>query len=434
MNSSIDQILNGERVSEAKRIIDQLISHGFIAFLAGGCVRDALLGRRPKDYDVATNATPQSVREVFGASRTLAFGASFGVIGVLPPRQRTSESSPPGSVEPTEVATFRSDGQYSDGRRPDSVQYGTAEEDALRRDFTINGLFYDPIQQQIVDYVGGQADLSAKLLRTIGTAKLRFDEDKLRMLRAVRFATLLDFQIEAETFAQIQQHSSEISFVSAERIGAELRRILTSQNVLQGLELLDRSRLSQTVLPELERIDREKLSCLLSDQVAGESTHSLKTGLDFPVALAAIALCSESPEEFLAGVQLRWRLSTEESRRATSAITHYETVLNSNELPWSVAQPVVVDRDINEILMLAERVGESGSTMDGVRYVRSMMRQSPEELNPPMLITGDDLRIAGMKPGPHFRNILSDVRNAQLDQQVQSVEDAWELIRNRYPS
>ncbi|MEM1067781.1 MAG: CCA tRNA nucleotidyltransferase, partial [Planctomycetota bacterium] len=159
--------------------------------MAGGCVRDALLGRQPKDYDVATDATPDAIREVFGKRKTLAFGASFGVIGVLPAKGGGAQTH-----EPTEVATFRSDGSYSDGRRPDSVHFGDAENDAQRRDFTINGLFYDPLSDQVIDYVGGVDDLKAGLLRTIGNPVERFAEDKLRMLRAVRFATTMALQID----------------------------------------------------------------------------------------------------------------------------------------------------------------------------------------------------------------------------------------------
>ncbi len=204
--------LESSQSREARRIIDALHDAGFVAYLAGGCVRDALLGRQPKDYDVATDATPEAVRDLFGNRHTLAFGASFGVIGVLPPRNDQKQDQPNQNrpLEPTEVATFRSDGNYSDGRRPDSVHFGNAEQDALRRDFTINGLFYDPRNHQVIDYVQGQIDLKQKILRTIGDPVARFGEDKLRMLRAVRFATTLEFRIEAGTLAAIQQHASDI--------------------------------------------------------------------------------------------------------------------------------------------------------------------------------------------------------------------------------
>ena len=228
------ELFDSEASGEAFRVMAKLSDAGFVAYLAGGCVRDALLGRPPKDFDVATNATPESVRDVFGRKRTLAFGASFGVIGVLP--EKSSKQS--NAVLPTEVATFRSDGDYSDGRRPDSVQYGSAEEDALRRDFTINGMFYDPVAAKVIDYVGGQDDLQSGVLRTIGTASHRIDEDKLRMLRAVRFATTLGFAIHDDTRNAIRDHASEIAVVSGERIGTEMRKILKSENVAEGLRKL----------------------------------------------------------------------------------------------------------------------------------------------------------------------------------------------------
>lgn len=240
---------------EALRIIEALTEAGFVAYLAGGCVRDALLGRVPKDFDVATNATPQSVRQVFGRRNTLAFGASFGVIGVLPVDKR----HPAETLEPTEVATFRSDGIYSDGRHPDSVQFGDAKEDALRRDFTINGLFYDPHAEAVIDFVDGQVDLQNGILRTIGESSQRFGEDKLRMLRAIRFATTLGFKIDPATFSGIQRHADEINLVSAERIGGELRFILQAPAAASGLQQIEQSGLGRQILPEFSGVDQHIL-------------------------------------------------------------------------------------------------------------------------------------------------------------------------------
>src|SRR3954470_14577492 len=193
---------------------------GFDALWAGGCVRDELLGLTPKDYDVATSATPDQIRDLFGHRRTLAIGASFGVITVLGPRDA-------GQIE---VATFRTDAAYSDGRHPDSVTFTTAEHDAERRDFTINGLFFDPLAEKVVDYVGGQQDLKAHILRAIGNPRLRLSEDKLRMLRAVRFAATFNFSIESDTLLAIQEMAPQINTVSAERVGSEIRRMLVDSN------------------------------------------------------------------------------------------------------------------------------------------------------------------------------------------------------------
>ncbi len=235
--------------------------------MAGGCVRDALLGKHPKDYDVATDATPDAVRHVFGRSRTLAFGASFGVIGVLPPRhvqpspQQQSGQHP---QQPTEVATFRSDGFYSDGRRPDSVHFGDAKHDALRRDFTINGLFFDPHDDRVIDYVGGQDDLESGILRTIGDPLARFGEDKLRMLRAVRFATTLGFSLESSTLQAILEHADDIRMVSAERVGSEMRRVLLAEPAVTGLRHLMACGLDRAVMPETSQMDLDRAERLLS--------------------------------------------------------------------------------------------------------------------------------------------------------------------------
>ena len=209
-------------------VVEKLQSVGFEALWAGGCVRDQILGIQPQDYDVATNATPDQIRGLFGKNKTLAIGAAFGVITVLGPKTA-------GQVE---VATFRKDGGYSDGRRPDSVEFTDAKEDALRRDFTINGMFIDPTTDQLIDYVNGEDDLSKRIIRAIGTPEDRIQEDKLRMLRAVRFAATYEFEIEPATMLAIQNAATDISVVSGERIGTEMRRMLAHPNRATAISLL----------------------------------------------------------------------------------------------------------------------------------------------------------------------------------------------------
>jgi len=223
----------------AIQIVKQLQAAGHSALWAGGCVRDALLKKEPKDYDVATSATPDQVQQLFGHKSTLAIGKSFGVITVLGPK----------SAGPIEVATFRRDGGYSDGRRPDSVEFTDAREDALRRDFTVNGMFFDPIEEQVIDYVGGKDDLIAKQIRAIGDPDARIEEDKLRMLRAVRFATTYDFAIEENTLKAIQKQASQISAVSPERIGVELRKMLGHANKASAFLLLVETNLWPEISP-----------------------------------------------------------------------------------------------------------------------------------------------------------------------------------------
>lgn len=411
--------MRGGEASESLRIIRRLREAGFVAYLAGGCVRDALLGKRPKDYDVATDATPDAIREVFGPTRTQAFGASFGVIGVLPPRGSRRDVGR-GNREPTEVATFRSDGYYSDGRRPDSVHFGDARHDALRRDFTINGLFYDPLRNEVIDYVGGQADLAAGILRTIGEPLARFGEDKLRMLRAVRFATTLGFTIEEATGRAILEHADDIAGVSGERVGAEMRRVLVSEYGVTGLRHLLACGLERVVLPEIETADMARLEALMQ----------YPQGHDFPLALALLMMVLREPERSLQAIAARWRLSKEDVRRAGAAFEHWPTIARGSELPWSVVQPVLVDRDAGTIVQLAAAVVATDALpAAGVELAQQALAWPAERLDPPPLLSGDDLRQLGMPPGPAYRLILQSIRSAQLDGQITSRQQALGMVR-----
>ncbi|MCA9137812.1 MAG: CCA tRNA nucleotidyltransferase [Planctomycetales bacterium] len=416
-------------MAEATRICARLHECGHTAYFAGGCVRDALLGREPKDFDVATDATPDRVREIFGKRKTLAFGASFGVIGVLPATDSGT------GAQPTEVATFRSDGQYSDGRRPDKVHYGDAMHDALRRDFTINGLFFDPAEEKVIDYVGGQADLAARRLRTIGAAEERFHEDKLRMLRAVRFATTLGFELDGETKSQIVARADEISVVSAERIGAEVRRIVSSVFAPRGLELLLQCGLAELILPEMKDADPQKLVDYLGHRetlafdssmaliilvVAGRCGHSEITDLE-RTDLELGALIEQ--------ISLRWRLSSEETRRISFGINRWRAITSADEQPWSSVQPMLIDRDIDCAMHVAETVCNA-EQLDpaGVQRCRAALRLPPQQLDPVPLVTGQTLQNAGYKPGPQFRRWLLAVRNAQLDGVITTEAEAMEMI------
>ncbi|MFG0265815.1 MAG: CCA tRNA nucleotidyltransferase [Rhodopirellula sp. JB055] len=409
------EILKTPEAAEAVRIITELKNAGFVAVLAGGCVRDALLGRKPKDFDVATDATPESVREVFGKRSTLAFGESFGVIGVLPPRSTAAEETSHKRM-PTEVATFRADGNYSDGRRPDSVTYGDAEADALRRDFTINGMFYDVFDSRVIDYVGGLEDLSKGHLRTIGKAIQRFEEDKLRMLRAVRFATTLGFSIEHKTFAAIQNHASDISVVSGERIGAEMRRVMTAPAVDFGLETLVDTGLSLHIWPQLQTMNWTEFS--RSIQAAKQPT--------FETAMA-IALF-HLPGDSLHTLRLifdDWKLSVAERRAVEAALTHAETITQCDGLAWSRLQPILVDTDAPTIVATARALAPKSR---GVARAGRALSGDPNELNPPPLVTGADLISTGMRPGPEFKAILQSIRDDQLDGKLKTREEALQRI------
>ena len=225
------------RREKAIAIIKRLREEGYEAYLAGGCVRDTLLGKPPQDYDIATAAKPEAVQKIF--SKTIEVGTQFGVILVL------------FEDDPFEVATFRHDGPYLDGRRPSHVRFASMREDILRRDFTINGMMYDPIEEQVIDLVGGKEDLNRRLVRAIGDPRERFQEDRLRMVRAARFAAGLGFTIEENTFRAIQAEASTITRISWERIGEEVTRILTEGGARRGFEILDESRLLSAILPEV---------------------------------------------------------------------------------------------------------------------------------------------------------------------------------------
>ncbi len=411
--------LGNEEANEALRIIRQLSDAGFVAYLAGGCVRDALLQKRPKDFDVATNATPESVRAVFGRNRTLAFGASFGVIGVLPERDREITTAgmekSQQSCQPTEVATFRSDGVYSDGRRPDTVHFGEAEQDALRRDFTINGLFYDPQQRRIIDYVGGRDDIVGGLLRTIGDAASRIEEDKLRMLRAVRFATTLRFKLHDDTVAAIRDHADEIHAVSGERIGAEMRRVLTSPHAASGLRLLMSLGLHRGVLPELAFVDWERYESIVG-QLADRHLAT---------SLACMLMALERPADRVDAVASRWKLSNEERRQTRVAIARWTIVRDARSLPWSAVQPTLVHRDAATIVELsAAIIAADQSDSRGIDLAREALRWPPEKLDPPPLLSGDDLRAQGIPAGPIYQSILQTIRDAQLNGEITSREQA----------
>ncbi|MBX3432697.1 MAG: CCA tRNA nucleotidyltransferase [Pirellulales bacterium] len=387
-------------------VVTALRGEGFEAFWAGGCVRDQLLGREPKDYDVATSARPDIVRALFGKRRTIAIGAAFGVIGVLGPR----------GSSPLEVATFRTDGVYRDGRHPDSVAFSDAEHDAQRRDFTINGLFYDPVAELVVDYVDGQRDLAAGVVRAIGDPRRRFDEDKLRLLRAVRFATTFDFEIEAATLAAICDMAPQTTIVSAERIGAELRRILANPNRALGMRLLGETNLLEAVAPEL--------AGALAEPTAWEAALGRLENLAVESLPAALALASVDRLSPPAVRELcrTWRLTNKEGRLAEWLVEHLPEMRHAAELPWPRLQRLLIHSGAAELTAAA--AAEQGEASPHVRRLRDTLALAPAELDPPPLATGDDLKAAGIKPGKHFAVLLEHLRDEQLLGRLSSREEA----------
>jgi len=404
----------------AYRVVSRLTEAGFVAYWAGGCVRDQLVGRVPKDYDVATDAKPEQVRELFGRNRTLSIGQSFGVITVLGGR----------SVAPIEVATFREDVSYSDGRHPDAVRFSHAREDALRRDFTINGLFYDPLQERVVDFVEGQADLQQGIVRAIGNPEQRLDEDKLRMLRAIRFAADFEFDMAPSTFEAIQHHALEIRQVSAERIANELQKMLVHPRHSVALTLLRDSLLWEAVFPEIGSGTETYWSRL-------QAVFTEADIRDFSTVLAFIAWANEAEDSaaLLETICRRLRISNQDRRRALHILTHWSTLATASEGTWNVVQPILVSEYGTSTMAASVALQKAiGGDLRGTAFCLERLEWPLEQLDPRPLLSGNDLKRLGFPPGPHFRNWLDEVRSQQLLGQLRTQEEAIQWVKSRQAS
>lgn len=390
----------------AVEVVRQLRDAGHEALWAGGCVRDQLLGKTPKDHDVATDATPDRVRELFGMRRTVAVGAAFGVITVLGPK----------GVDPIEVATFRADLGYSDGRRPDAVQFTSAEEDAKRRDFTINGLFFDPIAERVIDYVGGQQDIAGMIVRAIGVPDERFGEDRLRMLRAVRFAASLRFSLDGATADAIRAHADAIRTVSAERIGVEVRRMLTETDPPRAMRLLKETGLLPFVLEPLAN----------DDELFEAATVRLERLFHRSASLAlATALCEVAKPQAAAAISRGLRWTNKEADLVAWLVQHRRDLDDADTKPWSVVQPLLAADGGAELLALRHSFGREDAAQ---RFCAERLAWPREDLDPSPLVVGADLIAAGRRPGPGFGELLARVRAAQLDGEIASKGEALKLL------
>lgn len=418
----------GPNRADATAVLRQLREAGHVAYFAGGCVRDLLLGQEPKDFDVATDAPPDRVRELF--RNTQAVGAAFGVILVRQGRSMI------------EVATFRADLEYRDGRRPEGVRFTTAEEDARRRDFTINGLFLDPLEDRVIDYVGGQADLKAKVLRAIGNAAERFAEDHLRLLRAVRFASRLEFQIESSTATAIATHARELQRISPERVADELRRMLTPATRDQAFALLRQFRLLDVLmrfLPErMTAWPEETFSLFLA--LGPPTNHG---AISFGLALAALMLCFRM--HATGQYNLSHWLSEAEIRRSRKAMRQALKISNDEEeamsgalafghlLPPAAPSVAMLKRFLarrasNDARLLMAAMARCGLMKDELTALMIALAELEKtDFAPPPLITGDDLAATGATPGPVFKQALSAAYDAQLENRVTTRQAALEL-------
>lgn len=423
----------------ARRIVQTLRRHGHSAFWVGGCVRDLLLGLTPKDYDVATSAIPEQVLACFPNGQRI--GAHFGVI----------------LVSSVEVATFRSDHAYTDGRHPSAVRFESdPRQDALRRDFTINALFLDPISGEVHDWVGGRDDLKNGIIRAIGDPRLRFAEDHLRMLRAIRFAARFGYAIDPATLAAIRDAAPLIRRISAERIREELTRILTEGGARRAFELLDQTGLLQQILPEvaaMKGVDQPPqfhpegdvwTHTLLMLEAMGKTNITQALGVLLhdvgkPPAFRRTDRIrfdghAELGARMAAEIMTRLRYSAEQIRQVEALVANHMRFKDVPRMKESTLKRFLRLPRFDEHLEL-HRLDCLGSLRPPDTYEQTLARFQalpPEELTPPKLISGKDLIAAGFTPGPRFSQVLQAVEDAQLENRIHTPSEALELARGLF--
>jgi len=427
---------------QARDIVAQLQKAGYIAYFAGGAVRDHLLGVTAKDYDIATDAKPDEVQKLFPRVSDLT-GKSFGVVRVMV------------KDESYEVATFRQDGLYKDGRHPESVSYATAEEDAQRRDFTVNGLFYDPVAEKLIDYVGGEADLRAGIIRAIGNPADRFTEDHLRLLRAVRFATRLYFKIEPKTWEAICALATKIQTVSAERVRDELNKIFTADKPELGLDLLDQSGLLKEVLPDIAALHGvEQPPQFHPEGDVFKHTRLMLSKIEHPnleLALGVLyhdvgkkptsktdengrirfneheSVGAEMAEQIMTGL----RYDNKTIHTVRELVQHHMQFKDVPKMKVSTLKRMMA-RPTFPLELELHRI-DCASSHGDLRHYEFLKQQmevmSAEEINPPPLITGKEILAMGIPPGRAVGRILDAIRVAQLDGTVQTQAEALAMAK-----
>ena len=433
---------------EATKVISKLQQSGYLAYFAGGCVRDLLRDQVPTDYDIATNALPEQVTSLFRKTRSV--GAHFGVIIVI-----SGEFA-------FEVATFRNDGSYGDGRRPESVEFTSPEEDVLRRDFTINGIFYDPIEGSTIDYVNGQDDIESGTVRAIGDPESRFREDHLRLLRAVRFAARFDYQIEENTWAAICSHAEEIKNISEERIRDELSKILTDPNRVRGFDLLVESGLMEAMIPEILDLkgceqppqfhpegdvfvhtrlmltllkDDPSLSLVLSvllHDIGKPSTYSYDEESDRIRFNGHDKIGAEMASDILKRLKFPNKVIEEVTEMVANHMTFKDVQkMREAKLKRFMARPTFEDETE---LHRVDCLGSWGG-LDNYDFLNQKRTEFDNEpIIPPPLLTGNDLIEIGWEPGPKLGEVLTKVQDMQLEKNLNSKEEALDWVNANYPS
>jgi poly(A) polymerase len=435
--------------NNAVKVVQVLREAGFCAYWAGGCVRDLVMNLEPEDFDIATDARPEDVMRLF--RKTVPVGLSFGVVRVL---YEDAEF---------EVATFRADGRYLDGRHPAEVRFAGEKEDALRRDFTINGMFYDPLRKEVIDYVRGREDIRARVIRTIGRPEDRFGEDHLRLMRGVRFAARFQYTIEPKTEEAIKKYASTIRDVSAERIRDELEKMLTGPHPSDSLRFLYRDGLLQEILPEVVAMDGVEQppeyhpegdvlthTLLMLDLMTRPVEES--PPLSFELALSVLLHDIGKPLTFVRRERIRFDNHCEVGARMARRIGHrlrlsndqqdtvFELVrdhlkfkdvrqMRESTLKRFLRQPRFEDHlELHRLDCLS-----SHKDLSHWEFCRDKLRTlPPEAIRPPRLLTGEDLIQMGLKPGPVFKEILGQVEDAQLEGRMQTREEALAFVEERF--
>ena len=429
----------------ATQILRRLQSAGFAAYWVGGCVRDYLVGREPEDYDIATNALPNQIEELF--LKTIPVGRQFGVILVLEGGNQF------------QVATFRADSDYQDGRHPEHVTFGDPKADALRRDFTVNGLFYDPLQNQLHDWVGGEADLRAKIVRTIGAPEARFAEDHLRLLRAVRLAAQLDFQIEPKTFAAIQVNAGQIRSVSTERIRDELIKLFRAPYAARGLDLLRDTGLLKEVLPEVSRT----IDCAQSPEWHPEGSlynhirlmlSHLPADADPSLAWAILLHDIGKPQtaqtdpatgeihfyghekvgaEIAREILDRLRFPRKQTEEVADCVRQHMQFKDAPNMRRATLRRLILRPTFPLELSLhrLDCLGSHGRLDVYELLVREAEALANQPTMIPSLISGDDLIALGLKPGPAVGALLHEIRDKQLQEELHTREQALDWAKKK---
>lgn len=427
----------------ALSVVRRLRAAGYESYLAGGCVRDMLLNKEPQDYDITTGAKPAEIAKIF--PDTIPVGAQFGVILVVV------------DGTPFEVASFRHDGPYLDGRHPIQVRYGSLREDVLRRDFTINGMVYDPADDSVIDLVNGRQDLEAGIIRAIGEPRARFEEDRLRMIRAVRFAASLDFNIERKTLAAIGELAATVTLVSWERIGDEITRILTEGGARRGFELLDETGLLEAALPEIAAMKGVEQSpdyhpegdvfthtLLLLGQLKAP-TETLAYGCLLHDVAKPVCMRREGERitfyghmergaEMAEAILQRLKRSRDTWERVSYLVRSHLRHTQAPNMRLSTLKRFLGEDGIDELLELT-RIDALAANGDLTHYnfcKAKLAELEEEDIHPEPLVRGRDLIALGLTPGPVFGQILAQVEEAQLGGELRGRQEAIEWVKKNF--